>query len=179
MVEDKKIEEMKKEEVKTNVKAEAKAEQPKKPFRPDPHEMVEVISNVKGKLVYVSPNNVKYTWDKTGKSQYMTVQQLMEMHSSKSKFFDQQWVKIEDEDMCKYLRIDHYYANELSDEHIEEYLLNGSERSLKDLLDRSNRTEKIRIVASARELVESGKLTDYRVIDFIENQFGTVLKAVK
>lgn len=95
--------------------------QPEVPSRParksrpkiDPAEQVEVRNNTVGRLVYSSPRMMGYTivWDSHGDVQLMDFAEVQTMKNAHKRFFQDNWVTIDDPDVIQALGISGLYKN--------------------------------------------------------------------
>ena len=79
----------------------------------DPAEQVEVRNNTVGRLVYSSPRMMGYTivWDSHGDVQPMDYAEVQTMKNAHKRFFQDNWVTIDDPDIIQALGISGLYKN--------------------------------------------------------------------
>jgi hypothetical protein len=149
--------EVAKEEV--NTVSEAKERNQRKADIPNSYE-IPVRSNVSGGLTYVSRKNkgLEFHWDHTGDVEYIEYSELISMRNTQRKFFENNWIVIEDSD---YTADEVYRA--LSVQKFYEFGLNSiddvftlSEDSLKELAAKASKGLKDNIILRARSLYNDG-----------------------
>lgn len=134
--------------------------------------LVPCTSCFKGKLIYVSKRTQGYQeeWD-FGQTAYIEFIELQTMVRTDRKFFENNWLYIEDLDVIKALNLDKYYKNILKAEDFDDFFKKSPTEIEKRLKEMSNEI-RISVVVRAIEMIEAGTLDSIKVIDTIERVTG-------
>lgn len=150
---------VKTEVVENTVKAQAQARNSKKIEIPMTYE-IPVKSNVAGGLVYVSSKNrgYEYYWDHTGDIAYLEYGELLSMRNSYRKFFENNWIVVEDsdytaEEVYKALAVDKYYAFNFGG---MDDVFTMSEKQLTEIVPTLTKGFKENIISRAKDLYKEG-----------------------
>lgn len=121
---------------------------------------IPVKSNVAGGLVYVSSKNrgYEYVWDHTGDIAYMEYGELLSMRNSYRKFFENNWITIEEsdytaEEVYKALGVDKYYSFTFGS---MDDIFTMNEKQLSDVVPTLTKGFKENIVNRAKDLYKEG-----------------------
>lgn len=154
-------------EEKSEVKQEVKQERVKL----DDHLEVRVANNINGVLVYKSPRTQQdWVFQSYGDEDIMELHELRTMKSNHPAFFRNGWIRILDEEVIKYLRLERFYDNVITPEELDE-LFDLSVEEIQEILDKANENAKSLIVGKAKEKYQHGELTNVHVIKLIEDKF--------
>ena len=87
--------------------------------------MVECRSGVSGNLIYKSSLNPGYVveWSGLGEIQEMEYRELVSMRGNQRRFFEENWILIDDPTVIKKLGVGRYYQNSLSTDDFEDVLI--------------------------------------------------------
>lgn len=139
------------------------------------HDVVEVENISAGTLVYISKKDgSEWIFERPHDTQLMEIQELVHMKGSNKAFFQNQWVKVLDPEVEKYLHLGQYYKNALNQEDIDK-LFELEADELEHMIDKVVAGTKIAILKTARDKFESGELTNVRLIKVIEKKFKVQL----
>lgn len=154
----------------------AVAPTPKKKPRMLSHDtVVEVMNNTSGRLVYVSPRSmITWVWEEYGSTDLMTIQELLTMRSSQSKFFTEQWVMVQDQEVIDYLKLNRYFEKTLTPDELEDFFYLPIDEMEKILAD-SNAGQKALIAATAKMKYENGTFADVNKIKMMERKLDYMI----
>jgi hypothetical protein len=142
----------------------------------DGNMLVTVYNNTNGKLIYASPRNgTTWVWDNYGDFDQMELSELMSMKSTYPRFFQENWVHIEDPEVIEFLRLEQYMKNTLVPDELDNFFDLDVE-AMKEILDKANAGTKTLVLGRARELIESGELDSSRKIKLISEVTGVNLE---
>ena len=134
------------------------ASRPARKTRPkiDPTEQIEVRNNTVGRLVYSSPRMMGYTivWDSHGDVQLMDFAEVQTMKNAHKRFFQDNWITIDDPDVIQALGISNLYKN----------AVNGND--IKALFEMSPNV--IRKRSAAKLAIDNGTLDSVQRIRVLE-----------
>jgi hypothetical protein len=138
--------------------------------------LVYVTSNFDGVLSYKCPRtNENWLFKKHGSTDTMTLGHLRTMLSSKPKYLEKGWIKVNDEEVFKFLNLSKYIKNTLNKEDFEELFKETPEKIEEVLNSLDNEYSKISAFDLARNLFINGMLRDHFVIKAIEKGLGQKL----
>lgn len=151
--------EVKPEETINEIKEQAKLRNSNRIEIPMTYE-IPVKSNVSGGLVYVSAKNrgYEYYWDHTGDIAYLEYGELLSMRNSYRKFFENNWIVIEEsdytaEEVYKALSVDRYYQFTFGG---MEDIFTMTEKQLTEVVPTLTKGFKENIINRAKELYKEG-----------------------
>lgn len=142
-----------------------------------------VVSNFPGRLIYNSKRMTGYSvdWDEPGYTEYMEVSELMSMRSTDKRFFEDNWIYLEDgdeytaEEVYRFLKVDKFYKNVLTSDEIVELLdcedVTAIRRTCFGLAAGIKQT----VAAIARQKKDEGTL-DLNVVPALEDALGIQLE---
>lgn len=137
--------------------------------------VVPVTSNFEGLLYYESKRNLGYTieWDSYGLTEYMELSELISMRSSYRRFFEDNWIIIEDTEeyssgeIYSFLKVDKYYQNVLTPDNIDELFKKEPNEVIKIVSTLSNGMKDI-IKTKAKVMYDNKKLDSNKMIEALE-----------
>ena len=137
--------------------------------------VVPVTSNFEGLLYYESKRNLGYTieWDSYGLTEYMELSELISMRSSCKRFFEDNWIIIEDTEdysageIYSFLKVEKYYQNVLTPDNIDELFKKEPKEVIKTVSTLSNGMKDI-IKTKAKVMYDNKKLDSNKMIEALE-----------
>ena len=142
-----------------DVVSEAKERNQRKTDIPNTYE-IPVKSNVAGGLTYVSRKNkgLEFYWEHTGDVEYIEYSELISMRNTQRKFFENNWIVIEDSDytadeVYRALSVQRFY--ELGLESVDD-VFNLSDYELQDIATKASKGLRDNIILRARTLYAEG-----------------------
>lgn len=153
---------------------------PKTEMKPKLYNATEISSNYlvpctscfKGKLIYISKRTQGYQEEWSfGQTAYIEFIELQTMVRTDKKFFENNWLYVEDMNVVKALNLERYYKNILKAEDFDDFFKKSPAEIEKRLKEMSNEI-KISVVVRAIEMVEEGTLDSMKVIETIERVTG-------
>lgn len=135
--------------------------------------MIPCKNGTMGHLIYISTRQVGYQveWDGFGDVQEIEFSELQTMRGSQRRFFEDNWILIEDANVLKQLGVDRYYSNCLNTENFDKIFSMSPEQIEKELTGVSDGL-KTSIAARAREKIQDGSLDSLAVIKMISKMCG-------
>lgn len=132
---------------------------------------VEVVALIPNVSYYDKATGDRYEWDNAGDVEYMTVDALQRMRRNSRGYFEDMYLKPNDERVIEKFGMQRYYDN-------HDYLMDSSnytKENIKHIFDefskiRSN-SLKSSIVNKIKDMVSTGELSDVSVIRAIEKRF--------
>ena len=151
----------------------------KKPVRIAPDTMLTVVSNCLCPLTYTSKRLMGYTieWEGFGSIQYMEYQEVVAMHNTDLRFFEDNWVVIEptdeytSEEIYEALRVDRYYKNYVSIDTIDD-LLSRNAAEIKTEVSKFSSGMKDTIRRYAEKKQSDGDLDSMAKIEALKEALG-------
>lgn len=139
--------------------------------------MVECRSGVAGCLIYKSLLNPGYTveWNDLGDVQEMEYRELVSMRGNQRRFFEENWILIDDPAVIKKLGVERYYKNSLTTDDFEEVFTMPAEK-IKEVVPTLPGGTKDAIVAEAKKKIESGELDSRSAIKALEDSLSVELE---
>lgn len=142
----------------------------------DEQTIVTVTSNFDGELIYKCPKTAeRFFFSEIGDTDTMTITQLRTMASQHKRFFKDGWIKIEDEEVSDFLKLEKFTKNILNKEHFKELFNEKPEKIEEILLGLTNETSKLNAFTYAQDQYVNGLLRDHFVIKAIEKGLGKQL----
>lgn len=140
--------------------------------------VVNVRSNFKGTLIYVSKKTgYEVEWLEYGESNYMTIEELQVMRNTQRKFFENNWISLDDpdaEDILRFLQVDKYYEHAINVDELDDVFTWGVDRILEDIPQMASGTKES-IAYRAIELIGSRDLDSIKTIEALEKAIGCEL----
>lgn len=139
--------------------------------------MVECRSGVAGNLIYKSLLNPGYTveWNSLGEVQEMEYRELVSMRGNQRKFFEENWILIDDPAVIKKLGVERYYKNSLTTDDFEEVFAMPAEK-IKEIVPTLPGGTKDAIASEAKKKIESGELDSRSAIKALEDSLSVELE---
>lgn len=137
--------------------------------------LITVRNMTAGRLIYSGRHMAGYTipWETYGETREIEMRELFNMKNTDSMFFKENWVEV-DPVVLENLHMDQYYKNAISYDEIED-MPYGSIDIIRERFDKQSNVIKYSIVTRARAFIESGELSDIRLIQQYEDIFGCKL----
>lgn len=142
---------------------------------------VACISNVKGRLTYISSRagGLNADWDEFGSVQYLDIRELMSMRNTQRRFFEDNWISIQDSDdgeytadeIYKFLRVDDKYGDYYDYNNIETFF-NLSPKQMKEKVSKVSAGIKELLVLTALDKFESGEIDSIKKKQGIQEALG-------
>lgn len=125
-------------------------------------------NGVMGHLIYISTRQMGYQveWDGFGDVQEIEFSELQTMRGSQRRFFEDNWILIDDAEVLKQLGVDKYYKNHINTENFDTIFTMSPEQIENELTGISEGL-KCTIADRAREKVKDGSLDSLSVIKTI------------
>lgn len=132
--------------------------------------MVECRSGVSGNLIYKSSLNPGYVveWSGLGEIQEMEYRELVSMRGNQRRFFEENWILIDDPAVIKKLGVGRYYQNSLSTDDFED-VFNMSADEIKEIVPTLPGGTKDAIASEAKKKIDSGELDSRSAIKALED----------
>lgn len=139
--------------------------------------MVECRSGVSGNLIYKSALNPGYTveWDHLGDIQEMEYRELVSMRGNQRRFFEENWILIDDSAVIKKLGVERYYKNSLSTDDFEDVFTMPADK-IKEVVPTLPGGTKDAIASEAKKKIENGELDSRSAIKALEDSLSVVLE---
>lgn len=134
-------------------------------------EEVEVVALIPNVSYYDKATGDRYEWDNAGDVEYMTVDALQRMRRNSRGYFEDMYLKPNDERVIEKFGMQRYYDN-------HDYLMDSSNYTKENIAHIFDEFSKIRsnslkssIVNKIKDMVSTGELSDVSVIRAIEKRF--------
>ena len=139
--------------------------------------MVECRSGVSGNLIYKSSLNPGYVveWSGLGEIQEMEYRELVSMRGNQRRFFEENWILIDDPAVIKKLGVGRYYQNSLSTDDFED-VFNMSADEIKEIVPTLPDGTKDAIASEAKKKIDSGELDSRSAIKALEDSLDVELE---
>lgn len=139
--------------------------------------MVECRSGVSGNLIYKSTLNPGYVveWNSLGEIQEMEYRELVSMRGNQRRFFEENWILIDDPAVIKKLGVGRYYQNSLSTDDFED-VFNMSADEIKEVVPALPGGTKDAIASEAKKKIDSGELDSRSAIKALEDSLDVELE---
>lgn len=132
---------------------------------------VEVVALIPNVSYYDKATGDRYEWDNAGDVEYMTVDALQRMRRNSRGYFEDMYLKPNDERVIEKFGMQRYYDN-------HDYLMDSSNYTKENIEHIFDEFSKIRsnslkssIVNKIKDMVSTGELSDVSVIRAIEKRF--------
>lgn len=137
--------------------------------------IVPVTSNFEGLLYFESKKTMGYSveWDSYGSTEYLELSELVGMRNSYKRFFEDNWIIIEDTEdysageIYSFLKVDKYYQNVLTPDNIDELFKKEPNEVIKIVSTLSNGMKDI-IKTKAKVMYDNKKLDSNKMIEALE-----------
>lgn len=139
--------------------------------------MVECRSGCAGNLIYKSKLNPGYVveWDDFGDVQEMAYRELVSMRGNQRRFFEENWILIDDPAVIKKLGVERYYKNSLTTDDFED-VFTMSASDIKEIVPTLPGGTKDAIASEAKKKIESGELDSRSAIKALEDSLDVELE---
>lgn len=169
---------LKKNDVKPQSKLVAK-QQANKPISIPLDTLIPVTSNYKGKLTYISSRISGYTikWDEFGSTEYVELSELVSMRNSARRFYEDNWIIIEDIDnfsaiqIYDFLKVGKYYENVYTPENIDS-LFEQSPAEILRIVSTFSKGMKDTVAMHAKEKIDTRELDSKNKIEALSEGLG-------
>lgn len=146
------------------------------------NEQKEVITNntpvicrngTRGNLIYKSTRNLGYEveWSEFGEEQQIEFGELLVMRGSQRRFFEDNWIIIDDPEVVKKLGVGKYYKNVPSVEDFDD-IFDLPADELKETISQMSDGMKDSVRIRARELLQDGVIDSRSTINAIQEATG-------
>jgi hypothetical protein len=161
------------------IKVEIKSTTANIPSRPiqrfDKYDVVDVINNYHGKLVYVSSvTGYAYEWEEIGEIQQFPVEELINMRNSQVGFYRNNWIEFDkeiSEELKRFLHVEKHYENSIRADEFEELLKEPTD-VIAERVSKMPNNAKDNFARFAAQMIEERKLDSLKIIDAIEESLG-------
>lgn len=143
--------------------------------------IVKIISNFDGKVGYTSPNKmVSFEIDDYGGYEYVELSTLMAMRNGNRRYFEENWILIDDgddytaEEIYKFLRVEQYYKTVFKPDNIDK-LFSLEAKRIEEIVSNYSNTFKQTIFRLAKKRYKEGKLDSVAKVKAIEKATGYVI----
>ena len=139
--------------------------------------MVECRSGVSGNLIYKSSLNPGYVveWSGLGEIQEMEYRELVSMRGNQRRFFEENWILIDDPAVIKKLGVERYYKNSLTSDDFEDVFTMSAD-DIKEIVPTLPGGTKDAIASEAKKKIESGELDSRSAIKALEDSLDVELE---
>lgn len=133
---------------------------------------VPVTSNYTGKLIFISKKSNGYSveWDEYGMTEYMEIGELLSMRNTDKRFYEDNWIVIEDtdeytaDDIYKFLKVDRYYKQVYTPDNIDSFFKLTPNEMVKCIGVLSKGMKEC-IAVKAQAMINEGTLDSNKQID--------------
>ena len=138
--------------------------------------MVSCKNGTHGQLIYVSKKQFGYQiiWNNFGDEEFLELGELVTMRNTARRFFEDNWILIDDIDVLRFLDVDKFYKNSLTVETFDSIFDETPETIIKKISLMSNGLKET-VAIRARELVDSKELDSRKRIEAIEQVLKVTL----
>lgn len=148
--------------------------------------LIDVQSNVFGKLVYLNPRSgMEVKWEEFGDVQPMTMGDLRAMRSSQRQFFENNWVYVKSvaepdyedakpEDVYKALMVAQYYKDVIEPDNFNS-IFRMDDKELERRVNMMSDGAKMNLVVACNEAIRRGKLDSIKKVRILEKALGCEL----
>lgn len=126
-----------------------------------------------GNLIYKSTRNLGYEveWSEFGEEQQIEFGELLVMRGSQRRFFENNWIIIEDPEVLKRLGVERFYKDVPAIDKFDE-LFKGSPEQIKKKISSMSEGMKDSVRIRAKELIMDGELDSMAVIKAVGEAVG-------
>lgn len=130
-------------------------------------------NGTRGNLIYKSTRNLGYEveWNEFGEEQQIDFGELLSMRGSQRRFFEENWILIDDPEVIKKLGVERYYKNVPSVEDFDD-IFSLSPDKLKERISEMSDGMKDSIRIRAKELIKDGVIDSRATIKAISEAVG-------
>lgn len=145
----------------------------------DENMLVRIASGVQGGLTYISRDgSIVLRFEQYGDEDVIELKYLRRMLSQDRHFLQRGWIRVLDEDVVEYLRLDRFQSEVVTPEDLED-LLKMNPEDIRTTIQKSNTNTKSLIYNYAKTKYLNGELTNVHVIEAIEDELGLSLNPNK
>lgn len=140
--------------------------------------MITVVCNTIGGATYISKKASGYIveWEDFGSEEYMELGELVAMRNTDRRFFEDNWIVLEDTDeydamqIYEFLKVAKYYTNVFTSRNIDE-LFSYSKDKIAKIISTLSRGMKETIAVRAKQKLDDNTL-DKNIVDTLESALG-------
>ena len=139
--------------------------------------MVECRNGTAGNLIYKSTLNRGYTveWEAFGDVQEMEYRELVSMRGNQRRFFEENWILIDDPAIIKKLGVERYYKNSLTTDNFNDVFTMPADE-IKKIVPTLPGGTKDAIASEAKKKIETGELDSRSAIKALEDSLSVELE---
>ena len=139
--------------------------------------MVECRNGTAGTLIYKSTLNPGYTveWEAFGDVQEMEYRELVSMRGNQRRFFEENWILIDDPAIIKKLGVERYYKNSLTTDNFNDVFTMPADE-IKKIVPTLPGGTKDAIASEAKKKIETGELDSRSAIKALEDTLSVELE---
>lgn len=139
--------------------------------------MVECRNGTAGNLIYKSTLNPGYTveWEAFGNVQEMEYRELVSMRGNQRRFFEENWILIDDPAIIKKLGVERYYKNSLTTDNFNDVFTMPADE-IKKIVPTLPGGTKDAIASEAKKKIETGELDSRSAIKALEDSLSVELE---
>ncbi len=125
-----------------------------------------------GALTYKSKRNgIPLMFKEFGDSDYIQFGELQTMRSTQPKFFSENWILIDDQEVIDALGVGRYYENALTLADFDT-IFDRPIKELKAIVPKLSKSQKQVLFAMAKDRIERGEIDSKRKVQALEELFG-------
>lgn len=135
--------------------------------------LIEVKNGSAGRLIYASKRTPGYeqTWENYGDVAYIELSELVACRASQPNFFKKNWFIIEDEEVLRFLRVDHWYRKDFSIDYLES-IFDADVAEMRDMVAGLTDAVRCSVREIAKRRIASGEIDSKKRIDILEDVLG-------
>jgi len=141
--------------------------------------IIPVTSNYQGRLYFKSAKTMGYSveWDSYGSTEYMELSELVGMRNTCRRFFEDNWIIIEDTEdysaweIYQFLKVDQYYNNILTPENIDE-LFKKDPSEVKKIISKLSNGMRDILRSKAKVMYDNKQLDSNKMIETLEKSLN-------
>lgn len=139
--------------------------------------MVICRNGTAGTLIYKSSINPGYEveWNGLGDPQELEYRELVAMRGNQRRFFEENWILIDDKNVIKKLGVDRYYKNSLTTDDFDD-VFSMSPDKIKETVPGLPGGTKDAIIVTAKNKINDGTLDSRGVIKALEDSLSVDLE---
>ena len=139
--------------------------------------LVECRNGTAGNLIYKSLLNPGYAveWESFGDVQELEYRELVSMRGNQRRFFEENWILIDDPAVIKKLGVERYYRNSLTTDDFEDVFTMPAEK-IKEVVPGLPGGTKDAIASEAKKKIETGELDSRSAIKALEDSLAIDLE---
>jgi hypothetical protein len=139
------------------------------------------VSNVKGSLIYKSSRNggINADWDEFGSMQYLDIRELLSMRNTQKRFFDDNWIVLQDtedgeytaDDIYKFLGVSERYGDYYDCDNIDTFF-DLTPKQMKDKVTKVSNGIKELLISVAIDKFKNGEIDSVKKKQAIKDALG-------